>query len=808
MRTSRTLALFGPALLVLLLAGCPPEDHVCLYCTEAVAPSWDEASVRALDHLGATLVDQGVNFSVFAGNADRVDLLLFDDPEASRPTRQFQMERMGDAWNLYVEGVGEGQYYGFIAWGPNWPVHPDWFPGSIHGFVSDVDALGNRYNPNKLLLDPYARMAHRDHDWGKGSLASGPARTQSTFAAAAKSIVTKSHYTWSEDEARWRENRKNPDWAGHRWQDLVMYEVHPKGLTADPASEQWGVTEPGTFRGFGEMADYLADLGINAVELMPVMEKPLDGGYWGYNNLLFFAPEVSFVASARPSEGPDEFKWMVDQLHQRGIEVILDVVYNHTGEGGLWREKMEMTGMDLDPATTGSEMVNLEPKEVAGLYNFRGLDNASYYLLDQSDPGFYNNATGVGNTARANYRPMRRLILDSLHYWVEEMHVDGFRFDLAVILGDKDKTNGWEDVTQTVLQEIVDDPVLQANNVRVIAEPWAMTGFHLGNFPKAQSPGDGSVAYYEWNGNFRDFWRSYLNWDDWSDNRSEGAVDLGGSLTGSQNLFGDDGRRPYHSVNFLTVHDGFTLYDLFTYPEKQNGCGPLNPICCPVGTSSPFCDRNTGEDNNRSRDWGDEGMKRQMVRNAFAAMLLSQGTPLILGGDEWMRTQLGNNNAYTSWADNEYNWYQWGTYTASKERTRMHDFVRQLVHFRRNHAYAFARASYDAGAPFSWKDVSGGDSPDWSSRHMAMHFWDASQGPELLILINMELGQVDFALPGGRTWRRVLDTQAWFDSDAFFTESGADDSRSSNITLDAPEAIPGGTYGVPSRTIVVLEATD
>ncbi len=788
-------------LLAGVLAACPPDTHTRLYHTEPIAPSLDEAGVRALDHLGPTLIDDGVNFGVFAGNAERVDLLLFDDPERSTPTRQFQMQRFGDVWNLYVEGIGVGQHYGYIAWGPNWRVHPDWYPGSIHGFVADVDEAGNRYNPNKLLLDPYARAVHRDHDWSRGSIASGPARTESTYAASAKSVVVESQYTWSEHEAAWLARRKDPKAPGNGWNEQVIYEVHVKGFTADPAS---GVEHPGTFRGFGEKAAYLKDLGVTAVHLMPIMEKPLDGGYWGYNTLDFFAPEISYASRTRPGEPLDEFKWMVDQLHQNGIEVWLDVVYNHTGEGGLWREKLEFSDVDLDPGTTG-KLVNFDPKEVAGLYSYRGLDNASYYALDASDPGFYVNNTGVGNMTRCNYGPMRRLILDNLHYWVTEMHIDGFRFDLAPILGEKDRDyGGWDDVRRTVLQEIVDDPVLRAHHTRLVAEPWALSGFYLGQFPSSSEGGE--VAWSEWNGHFRDVWRSFVNDDAWPLNGREGVVDIGAALTGSYELFGDDGRRPYHSVNFVTVHDGFTLYDLVTYEKKQNGCGPLNPACCDM-ENSPFCDRDSGEDHNRSRNWGDEALKRQMMRNFFTAILVSQGTPLLYAGDEWMRTQLGNNNAYSTRADNPFNWLQWGTYEASDERHRMHDFVRRLIAFRKAHAYAFAPVDYGQGAPFAWKSADNTDAPDWNSRHIAMHYYDPSFGPELEILINMEATAVRFQLPQGRSWRRVVDTQAWWDSETYLDESGSEPRSSHNIwAYEAAEVLAEPVYEVQPRSIVILEA--
>ena len=424
-----------PSLLLLLpLIGCPNTgDYARLYHTEAKAPSIDAADIEALKTLGPTLVDKGINFSVYSEAAERIEVLLFDDPESERPTRQFPLQRFGDVWNIYVEGIGVGQHYGYIAFGSNWKYDEKWVPGQITGFVADVDETGARFNPNKLLFDPYGKALHRDHDWSKGSVASGPKRTEVTYGASAKTVVVKSAYTWSDTETAWRDQRQDENWVGHKWSDLIIYETHPKGFTASPAS---GVQHPGTYLGIAEKADYFKDLGVNAVELMPIHEKPLDGGYWGYATLSFFAPEISYSSRQKLNEVMDEFKGMVDALHQRGIEVILDVVYNHTGEGGFWRNKLEF---DLSPdPSTDSAVVNFDPKEVAGLYSYRGLDNAAYYGLSPDNQTYWNN-TGVGNEMRTNHRPFRKLTIDSLRYFVEEFHVDGFRFDLAPVLGEKDK---------------------------------------------------------------------------------------------------------------------------------------------------------------------------------------------------------------------------------------------------------------------------------------------------------------------------------------------------------------------------------
>ncbi|MBI2895844.1 MAG: glycosyl hydrolase [Deltaproteobacteria bacterium] len=787
------------ALLPLAALACTSDDYAHLYRSSPRPPSMTEESIAALDTLGPTIVDRGVNFSVYSERATRVDLALFEDPEASQPTRQFEMTRFGEVWNVHVEGVGIGQYYGYVAWGPNWPYDPEWYPGSIAGFIADVDDDGNRFNPNKLLIDPYAKAIHREHDWSKGSVASGPARAQSTFAAASKSVVVESEYVWSDDETEWLRQRE--EGLPYAWNEDVLYEVHLKGFTASAAS---GVDHPGTFRGCAEKVDYLADLGITAVELMPIMEKPLDGTYWGYQTLSFFAPELGYSSRPDPREVIDELKGMVDTLHQNGLQVVLDVVYNHTGEGGFWREKLERDDVSLDP-DVDSQLVNFDPKEVAGIYSYRGLDNVAYYALSD-DWQSYRNNTGVGNETRANHVPMRRLILDSLRWWVEEMHVDGFRFDLAPILGELDLDyDRWDEVANTVLQDIIDDPILQARNTRIIAEPWSMGsyGVKVGEFPAA-TEADG-VGWGEWNGRFRDWWRAFVNYDDWRLNSLEADADGGFTMTASDRYYRPNGRRPYHSVNFVTVHDGFTMYDLFSFDQKENGCGPLNPTCCD-DRSSPFCDLESGETNNRSRDWGmdREDLKRQLMRDLFVAMMISHGTPMLYGGDEWMRTQLGNNNAYSTRADNEFNWFDWGTWQAADERWRMHDFVRDVVRFRREHLYALAPSDWGAGAPFAWKSPANSEPPDWSGKKLMVHYHDSSFGPELAILINMDRSSARFTLPDGPSWVMLVDTQSNFDVPGYFEGSGADPQTSANVRLDDPPDVEG-SYDVAGSSIVVLE---
>jgi isoamylase len=875
----------GPLLVAAALAGaalltaCPSEKLPRLYArfdsppsglvTDSTPALWDttvpgekvaltEDLISGQQVLGAQLVKdlagkfRGVNFSVYSQRADKVRLELFDDPESPRATREFEMARFGDVWNVYVEGVGLGQHYGYLAWGPNWAFDESWFPGSIRGYHADVDVAGNRFNPNKMLFDPYCKVFHRGHDWAKGSAGTGPDRIQSTFAAAMKCRVVQSGYVWSDEEIDWREGRRNDSRAGHHWNDLVIYEAHAKGFTANSSS---GVPHYGTYRGFAEKADYLSDLGVNAVELMPPFDKADDAGYWGYNTLGYFAPEHSYMTLNRMAEGIDEFKFMVDELHKRDIEVILDVVYNHTGEGGLWRQKIYVTDQ--------SQPYNLDPQNIASLFGFRGLDNATYYALPPGDGTQYCDYTGVGNTMRDNAPPMRRLIIDSLRYWVEEMHVDGFRFDLAPALGAKDgkydncptsaNHNGggitW-DVKSTMVQAVIDDPVLKKYNARVIAEPWGGGYYALTQSPAA-SDGKG-YAWAEWNGRFRDWWRSFVNnntrrcetkdgsgnctfWsgvDLWNFNHSQDGVDGGKALTGSDFMFQPGGRKPYHSINFVTCHDGMTMYDILSYNAKVNGCSPLNPRCCNDPLSS-FCQeaQNSGTDDNRSFNWTEgsptcnasggcgwgtfcygsqcvesEGLKRMLMRDLFLGMMISHGTPMVFGGDEWMRTQLGNNNTYTPEADNAYSWHDWGAWQGVDERQRMRDFVKQAIRFRKDHASLLAPADYGTFQDAFWRNADNTQKTGtgWDARTVMIHY--SAKAPELLILVNMDDGDVSFTLPTGRTWKRLIDTQAYFDTLGYLNDQKLSTKASANATLDNPETMVNPTYGVKSRSIVVMEA--
>jgi glycogen operon protein len=559
--------------------------------------------------LGATFDGLGTNFSVFSRVAERVELCLFD--EAGAETRLELPEMTGFSWHGYLKGVGPGRRYGFRVHGP-------WDPAS-----------GRRCNPHKLLLDPYARAIDGDITWGDaifGHVPGDPSLRSDLDSASSvpRSIVVADDFDWGDDV-----RPRVPD------HETIVYETHVKGFTR----RHPGVPESirGTFAGLAHPAaiEHLVRLGVTSVELMPthqflhpgfLLERGLRN-YWGYDSIGYFAPHAEYAASGSRGQQVSEFKAMVKALHAAGLEVILDVVYNHTGEGGH-------TGPTL---------------------SLRGLDNAAYYRLQPDDPSRYLDFTGTGNSLNMVEPHVLQLIMDSLRYWIEDMHVDGFRFDLASALArelyDVDRLSAFFDIIQQ-------DPIIRT--VKLIAEPWdvGVGGYQVGEFP---------AHWSEWNGRYRDTVR-----DVWRA-RPGTLADFGRRFTGSADLYQKDGRRPYASVNLVTAHDGFTLADLVSYERKHNEAN---------GDGN-----RDGESHNRSANHGVEGpsddpailsLRRRQQRNLLTTLLLSQGVPMLLGGDELGRTQGGNNNAYCH--DSELSWFDW--------EAADHDllaFTRGLITLRRAH---------------------------------------------------------------------------------------------------------------------------
>jgi glycogen operon protein len=658
---------------------------------------------------------EGTNFSLFSENAERVELCLFDDDD--RETRVEVTERTAFNWHVYLPGVAPGQRYGYRVHGP-------YDPNS-----------GHRFNPAKLLIDPYAKAIEGPIRFEAGRVlpyvgSADDLEPDHTDDAAAipKSVVVDVSFDWEGDRP-----------LATPWHETVIYETHVRGFTKlHPAVRE---DLRGTYAGLAsdEAIAHLRSLGITAVELLPVHhiadEEFLHArgltNYWGYSTVGFLAPNALYAATGTRGEQVREFKGMVKALHRAGIEVILDVVYNHTAEGN-----------------------HLGP-----MLAFKGVDNASYYRLVPGDPRHYMDFTGTGNSLNPVHPSVLRLIMDSLRYWVIECHVDGFRFDLAAALArelyDVDRLSSFFDV-------IHQDPVL--SQAKLIAEPWDVGpgGYQVGNFP---------VLWAEWNGKYRDcvrdFWRGQGN-----------LGELASRFTGSSDLYQNDGRRPSASINFATCHDGFTLADLVSYNEKHNEANGE--------------DGRDGTDDNRSWNCGAEGptddpevlaLRARQQRNIIATLFLSQGVPMLLGGDELGRTQGGNNNAWCQ--DNETSWFDWDL---SGERERLLEFTRRLIELRRTHPL-FHRSHFFAG-----RTINGSGLPDiwWlrpDGRRMAQQDWQSGStslgvflnGGEIpdrtpdgghvaddsfLVLLNGGGEPVTFRLPPARFGRRWTLELSTFDPDA------------------------------------------
>ncbi len=665
--------------------------------------------------LGPVWDGAGVNFSLFSEHAERVDLCLFD--HAGNEERIPVQERTAFNWHCYLPGIGPGQRYGYRVHGPWQPEH------------------GKRFNPAKLLIDPYARAIEGPVDWdaanalphvpGDFVAADLDLDDQDSAPAIPKCVVIDPSFDWEDD----RPQRT-------AWNDTVIYEVHVKGFTMAHLDVREDLR--GSYAGFAsaEAVSYLRDLGVTAVELMPVHhiadERVLhhkgQSNYWGYSSIGYFAPHAQYAASGRRGEQVNEFKGLVKALHRADIEVILDVVYNHTAEGD-----------------------HLGP-----MLSFKGIDNPTYYRLIHDEPRLYmNEFTGTGNSVNVAHPSVLRMIMDSLRYWVLDCHVDGFRFDLASAL-----TRHVYDVDQlsAFLQVIHQDPVL--SQVKLIAEPWDVGpgGYQVGNFP---------VLWSEWNGIYRDvvrdFWRG-----------AAGVTDLAVRLAGSSDLYEDDGRTPSASVNFITAHDGFTLSDLTSYNDKHNHANQQN--------------NQDGTDDNRSWNCGVEGpssdpcvieLRARQRRNLLTTLLLSQGVPMLLGGDEICRTQNGNNNPWCQ--DNELSWLDWNHDQSARDQLA---FTKRLIALRRDHA-AFRRRTFlggsangDNGLPDAWWFRADGQEmtpTDWQqpdNRIVGLFLngadfpYPGDHGEELqddpfLLLINGHHLDVTFTLPGagfGSRWAVELST--------------------------------------------------
>ena len=673
--------------------------------------------------LGATVVPGGVNFSVFSRAASSVELLFFEREDDDRPARLIRLDpadnRTYHYWHVFVGGARPGQIYGFRVHGP-----------------FDL-ARGFRFDPSKLLLDPYGRAVVVPKKYSRGAAASEGNNT----ATAMKSVVVDPRaYDWEGDTPLKRPSSRT-----------IVYEMHVRGFTRHPSS---GVDEKtrGTYAGLVEKIPYLQELGITAVELLPVFQfdaqdsPPGRVNYWGYAPISFFAPHRAYSSRKDPLGPVDEFRDMVKALHRAGIEVILDVVFNHTAEGGHGGPTL----------------------------CFRGLDNSAYYILEE-DRTWYSNYSGTGNTLNANHPVVRRMIVDSLRYWVEEMHVDGFRFDLASILARDSR--GWVMSSPPVLWDIESDPALAGT--KMIAEAWDAAGlYQVGSFV-----GD---SWKEWNGRFRDDVRDFLRGADYSVGR------VADRLLGSPEIYAHKEREAEESVNFVTSHDGFTLNDLVSYNYKhneENGEG-----------------NHDGGDDNRSWNCGVEGpsddpavekLRNRQVKNFLTVTMLSLGVPMISMGDEVRRTQRGNNNAYG--LDNENNWFDW---TLLRKHADVHRFVK-LLNARRvmrdveHERLRVTLTEWLRDAKKTWHGVKLGY-PDWDpgSHSLAFGAELRREGLNIHMILNAYWEPLDFELPlvngGTGSWRRWIDT--------------ALDPPHEIVEWQAAPPVPGQTYHAAARSVVLLFA--
>src|SRR5579863_1464660 len=683
----------------------------------------------------------GVNFVLFSRHATRVRLEFYKDPDDSSPTRIIDLDpichRTGDVWHVWVRGIPAGQLYGYRIEGPYQPEE------------------GHRFNPHRLLLDPYARAiagverwdfpAARGYD-SSSRLTDLSISTVDNAGTTPKCIFTRDVFDWEMDSP-----------PKHSASDTVIYETHVRGFTIHPSS---GVSHPGTFTALTEKIPYLQDLGVTAIELMPVLEfnenesnrlNPITGerhkNYWGYNPVAVFAPKQSYSFEGSHWRQTMEFREMVKAFHRAGIEVILDIVLNHTAEND----------------------------ELGPTISLRGIENSIFYMLQENGRRYYKDYTGVGNTLNANHPVVREFVRNALRYWVMHMHVDGFRFDLASVLGRDEHGNILRNAP--LLEDIAEDPILR--DVKIIAEAWDAGGaYQVGEFS--------TNRWTEWNGRFRDDVRRFWAGD-------AGMIGpLASRICGSSDLYQSSGKGPASSLNFVTCHDGFTLNDLVTYKEKHND---ENGESNRDGTDVNYSD-NCGVEG-PSQDPGVEGMRNRLIKNFLLTLFVSRGIPMLLGGDEFRRTQRGNNNAYCQ--DNDISWFDWRLLEKHKE---IHRFTRGMITFRRTHS-ALRSERFYSDADIKWL-APNGTTPDWADQRRKSFacLIPGHREPDLFILFNADSRSVDFSvpdLPVGKTWRLAVNTSRTAPDDLF--NSGKEPSlqgqssfrlepRSSAILLSDDSEVP------------------
>lgn len=684
----------------------------------AAAPS-EEGEIQSGNPLpigGAHEQGAGVNFVLFSRHATGVRLELYQNPDDSSPSRIISLDplrhRTGDVWHVWVRGIPAGQLYGYRIEGPYLPEE------------------GHRFNSHRLLLDPYARALAGVRNWdfqaargydSSSSLTDLSFSSVDNASTTPKCIFTGDDFDWETDSP-----------PKHPASETVIYETHVRGFTIHPSS---GVAHPGTFVGLTEKIPYLLDLGVTAIELMPVLEfnenesqllNPVTGeklkNYWGYNPVAYFAPKQSYSVEGARWRQTVEFREMVKAFHRAGIEVILDVVLNHSAEGD----------------------------ELGPTISLRGIENSIFYMLQENGRRYYKDFTGVGNTLNANHPVVREFVRNVLRYWVMHMHVDGFRFDLASVLGRDEHGNIL--LNAPLLEGIAEDPILR--DVKIIAEAWDAGGaYQVGCFS--------TTRWAEWNGRFRDDVRRF-----WI-GESGMMGSFASRICGSSDLYQSSGKGPSSSLNFVTCHDGFTLNDLVSYTQKHND---ENGEFSRDGSDANYSD-NCGVEG-PSQDPAVESVRNRMIKNFLLTLFVSRGVPMLLGGDEFRRSQRGNNNAYCQ--NNEVSWFDWSLLETHKE---IHRFARGIIAFRRAHP-VLRRDKFYTDEEIKWF-APNGSTPDWANprqksfaclvRELTDH--------DLFILFNADTESVDFsipALPAGKFWRLAVDTSRTAPDDLF--DSGKEPS--------------------------------
>ncbi|WP_372366030.1 glycogen-debranching protein [Candidatus Uabimicrobium sp. HlEnr_7] len=697
--------------------------------------------------LGSHFLGNDATFSLYSKNASRVLLEIYDKENIKYD--YWLHKNTENVWQIRLKDVDRVIFYGFRLWGPNWKYSKEWRRGdSSQGFISDVDKNANRFNPNKVVFDPYARELSHDKSSlkikteifasGSGSFKGQPRRNIDTGKWAPKSILFK-------------ENNNTHNKPNLAQKDAIIYEAHVRGITKHSSAMYLKdivagingfenvVNVPkdylGTYKGAGYFAKYLKALGFNTIELLPVHETDNDGNpddnpggnYWGYATYGYFAPDRRYAYDKSPGGPTREFKEMVAAFHREGIEVYLDVVYNHSGEGGTW----DASG------------------DTADILFFRGIDNASYYAIPSGVPNKYWDSTGCGNNLNCAQPVVKKLILDSLRYWIEEIGVDGFRFDLATVLGRDILPNFDFNRDAPFLKEII--KLQQQTGAKMVAEAWDVSwpgGYQVGQFPH---------GWCEWNGQYRDAVRRFIK----GDGASTGFADY---VNGSYSLYADQGG-PHKSVNFIVAHDGFTLMDLVSYNQKNN----KNPW--------PFGPSDGGNDSNDAWDCGgDKNIRRQQLRNLWTIQMFSRGVPMSVWGDEFARTQNGNNNPYNIDSIATWNNYRminsdtphvqsqivytdnFGTDSLKDNKNNIFLFVKELVHLRKKH-HILRQENYLV--PYRFTKATGGDLQGYD-RAIRIHI-DGENDTHFLLLINMWREKVDFTIPQikERKWQRIIDTAHW-----------------------------------------------